>query len=97
MGFNKQVAQEIQELGMIRIGQSNVHFVEWENDERIAAVMYHPGVGAWWEIDFFNIDDQYAGSKLYDGKAQTPYEAVEAINKCISDNALGLTIETQYV
>ena len=92
MSFSKEIAQQIQELGMAKIGPSNTYFVEWENDERIAAIMINPNMGVWWEVDAFPTE-KWDNSKLYDGVAFTPFDAVDAINECISDNALGLTIE----
>ena len=89
MSFVKQV----QELGMQRIANSNAYFVNWENDERFATIMMNADMGCYWEVEWTNLGDKYAPQKIYSGKAVSPFDALDALNQCISDNALGITIE----
>jgi len=86
MGAMKEIHQQIQELGMVKwdLSQGTNYFVEWADDDKKCRIMITQHLEVFWEVE--------AGDKLYDGQATTPFNAVEAINTCISDNALGTTI-----
>jgi hypothetical protein len=93
MSFVKHIAQEVQELGMKKLGNSNAYFVNWENDERFATIMMNADMNCYWEVEWTNLDDKYAPQKIYYGEADSPFDALDALNECISESALGLTIE----
>jgi hypothetical protein len=82
MGLMKEISQQIQELGMIK--SNNDYYVEWSDDDKDCHIVVTRDHGVFWTVD--------TGDKWWEGSPQTPFEAIEEINICISDQALGATI-----
>jgi hypothetical protein len=82
MGLMKELNQQIQELGMIK--SNSDYYVEWHDDDKDCHIVVHKGTTVLWTVD--------SGDRWWEGKSLTPYQAIDQINICISDNALGATI-----